>query len=452
MIFITVCVTVSYAGHCHLTEKGRLIMKINIINTLVIGFALFSMFFGAGNIIFPPYLGMESGPDWFLGFICYYMADIGLAVVAIFALIRNEGEISNVTDRIGKIPGSIMLSVIVLCIGPFIAIPRTGASVHEMLIVPINDGVSPILTSCVFFFIVLILTVKEAAVVDILGKFLTPFLFIGLIVLIICGIVSPIGEISAEPMIDDVIPAGVLSGYQTMDVLAAMIFGIIIVQSVIDKGYTQPRAKYRAVRNASLVAAVGLLVVYCGLTYLGATGSDIYSIHINRSQLIISITHRLMGYAGVITLGIVVTLACLTTAVALVSASSNYFRTLSKGRLNYKFLAVLICIFSAVIGNFGIDQIVLLAEPILSLVYPGALTLIVLSLFTDRVSNYLMRGAVLGSLIGSLLELLYGHGILDLDIIARLPLHSLGFGWLLFAAIGGLVGVIVRRAAVRDQR
>ena len=422
-------------------------MKINIINTLVIGFALFSMFFGAGNIIFPPYLGLEAGPQWFLGFICYYMADIGLAVVAIFALIRNEGEISNITDKIGRIPGKVLLSVIVLCIGPFIAIPRTGASVHEMLVMPLTDGISPIVTSFVFFFIVLILTIKEAAVVDILGKFLTPFLFLGLIALIICGIVSPVGEISAAPKIDNIVPAGVLAGYQTMDVLAAMIFGIIIVQSVISKGYTQPKAKYRAVRNASLVAAFGLLVVYCGLTYLGATASSLYSLDINRSSLIISITEILMGKAGVIILGIVVTLACLTTAVALVSASSNYFRTLSGGKLNYKLLAVITCLFSAVIGNFGIDQIVMLAEPILSLVYPGALTLIIMSLFPNIVSAFTLRGAVLGALIGSLLEILQSYELLVLPFVSKMPLYSIGFGWCVFAIAGGIAGTLIRRIA-----
>ena len=423
-------------------------MKINFINTAVIGFALFSMFFGAGNIIFPPYLGMEAGPQWFLGFICYYMADIGLAVVAIFALIKNDGEISSITDRIGRIPGKVLLSVIVLCIGPFIAIPRTGASVHEMLVAPLTDGISPVVTSVLFFLIVLILTIKEAAVVDILGKFLTPFLFVGLIVLIIFGIVSPIGEISSAPMMSNVVPEGVLAGYQTMDVLAAMIFGIIIVQSVIDKGYTHPVAKYKAVRNASLVAAVGLLIVYCGLTYLGATASTIYGMDIKRSQLIINITEILMGRAGVIILSIVVTLACLTTAVALVSASSNYFRTLSGGRLNYKLLAVIMCVFSAVIGNFGIDKIVLLAEPVLSLVYPGALTLIVLSLFPDKLSEYTIRAAVLGSLVGSLLEILRGHEILHLSFMTHLPLYSFGFSWICFAVAGAVTGIVISRISL----
>lgn len=424
-------------------------MKRYYMNILVIGFALFSMFFGAGNIIFPPYLGMEAGSHWMLGFIFYYMADIGLAIVAIFALIKNDGDIYMLTGRIGKIPGKVMVSVIVLCIGPFIAIPRTGASVHEMLVLPLADNVSPLITTSVFFFIVLMLTIRESAVVDILGKFLTPLLFIGLLFLIITGILFPFGDIAAEPKIDNVVIAGVNSGYQTMDVLAAMIFGIIVVKSVMEKGYTTPSAKYKAVRASSLVAGFGLLIVYCGLTYLGATASTIYDIDINRSQLIINITDGLLGDAGVLVLGIVVMLACLTTAVALVSSGSDYFSSLSGGRISYKLLAVVICVFSAVIGNFGIDTIVMLAEPVLSLVYPGALTLIVMGLFSDRLSDYTIRGAVVGALVGSLLELLYNYEILQLTFVPHLPLSTFGFGWLVFAAAGGIAGAVARRSLNR---
>ena len=145
-------------------------LKQQRIDQLVIGFALFSMFFGAGNIIFPPYLGMGSGNLWGLGFLCYYLADIGIAILAIFALIRNGGEISTITTRIGKVPGEIMLSAIILCIGPFIALPRTGATVQEMFTEPVFGDVSLWLTSGIFFLLVLLLTIRESSVVDIIGK------------------------------------------------------------------------------------------------------------------------------------------------------------------------------------------------------------------------------------------------------------------------------------------
>lgn len=412
---------------------------------LVIGFALFSMFFGAGNIIFPPYLGMGSGSEWGLGFLCYYLADIGIATLAIFALIRNGGEISSITGRIGKIPGEIMLSAIILCIGPFIALPRTGATVQEMFVEPVFGDVSPWLATAVFFLLVMLLTIRESSVVDIIGKILTPALVLGLLILIVTGFISPLGKISDTHMMDNVVVAGINSGYQTMDVLAAMIFGIIIVKNVMEKGYTETHAKYRITRNASLVAAGALLVIYCGLTFLGATVSSTYNLRINRSELLLNITGGLLGHAGVIILGVIVALACLTTAVALVSASANYFSSLSKGKLKYKLLVVLICIFSAVVSNFGLDKIVSLASPVLSLVYPGALTLIILSLFRDRIPNLVFKSAFLGSLLGSLCEILYGYG-LPLVFVTKMPLYSIGCGWLLWSICFGIVGAVAGRA------
>mgnify|MGYP004524853175 FL=1 len=412
---------------------------------LVIGFALFSMFFGAGNIIFPPYLGMGSGSEWGLGFLCYYLADIGIATLAIFALIRNGGEISSITGRIGKIPGEIMLSAIILCIGPFIALPRTGATVQEMFVEPVFGDVSPWLATAVFFLLVMLLTIRESSVVDIIGKILTPALVLGLLILIVTGFISPLGEISDTHMMDNVVVAGINSGYQTMDVLAAMIFGIIIVKNVMEKGYTETHAKYRITRNASLVAAGALLGIYCGLTFLGATVSSTYNLRINRSELLLNITGGLLGHAGVIILGVIVALACLTTAVALVSASANYFSSLSKGKLKYKLLVVLICIFSAVVSNFGLDKIVSLASPVLSLVYPGALTLIILSLFRDRIPNLVFKAAFLGSLLGSLCEILYGYG-LPLIFVTKMPLYSIGCGWLLWSICFGIVGAVAGRA------
>lgn len=420
-------------------------MKRSYKDQLVVGFALFSMFFGAGNIIFPPYLGMGAGDSWFLGFVCYYLADIGLAILAIFAVIKNGGDISGVTGPIGKIPAEIMVSAIILCIGPFIAIPRTGATTYEMFVAPLLGDVGPLIPTAAFFAIILLLTIRESAVVDILGKFLTPALFIGLIILIAKGIFDPVGPVSETPLIDNVVVDGVNAGYQTMDVLAAMIFGIIIVKTVSEKGYTQERVKYKVVRNSSLIAAFGLLVVYCGLTWLGATASTLYDLEINRSELILNITRQLMGQAGAVVLGIVVTLACITTAVALVSASADYFSALSKNKISYKWLTVLICIFSAAVSNFGIDEIVTLAQPILSLLYPGALTLIALAFFLKRLSDFTIRGAVLGAMAGSLCEILYGWGA-PFAFVPHLPLSQFGFGWLLFAAVFGIGGALLRRA------
>ena len=163
---------------------------------IVVGFALFSMFFGAGNVVFPPYLGMEAGPQWLAGFSAYFIADIGLALLGMFALLR-VGSSEAVISRVGKVPAELLMCAIILCIGPMVAIPRTSATTFEMAISPNLSGVSPVLFSVLFFALILVLCIKESAVVDIVGKILTPLLLLGLFAIIIKGIITPVGEISA---------------------------------------------------------------------------------------------------------------------------------------------------------------------------------------------------------------------------------------------------------------
>lgn len=414
---------------------------------LIIGFALFSMFFGAGNLVFPPYLGLGCGPEWFLGFVCYYLADIGLALVAIFAVLRC-GSPEAIFERTGKMPTTILMSAIILCIGPMLAIPRTAATTFEMSITPFAPEFSPVLFSVIFFAIVLLLSIKESAVVDIVGKILTPALLIGLIIMIIVGMINPLGQISSSVMVENIPVTGIDAGYQTMDVLAAAVFGIIILKSAHDKGYTDQKKQHKVVAGAGIVAGIGLLIVYMGLTYLGATVSETYDLTVPRASLVIAIVKGLMGSTGMIVVAVVVALACITTAVALVSAASEYFSTLSKGRVSYKALVVGICVFSAVVSNFGLDQIVSIAAPILSIVYPPTLILTILSLFGHKIkSDMVFKFAAVGALIISVLGVIAGFGV-QIGFLAHLPLASIGFGWLVPALVFAAIGWAIDRFAL----
>ena len=420
-------------------------MKHSRKDMLVIGFALFSMFFGAGNVIFPPYLGLSCGRQWFLGFACYYLADIGLALAALFAVLRS-GSPEHMTRRIGKGPSTLLMSAIILCIGPMLAIPRTAATTYEMSLAPLVSGFSPVLFSFLFFAVILLLCLQESAVVDIVGKVLTPVLLIGLLVLIVKGVLAPIGPVPDRVPVDNVPVTGIEAGYQTMDVLAAVIFGIIILKSARDKGYTDPKAQARVVAGAGLVAGAALLVVYLGLTYLGVTTSRFFNLSVLRTFLVVSIVRNLMGNAGIVLFSIVVALACVTTAVALVSSAASYFSKLSGGRLRYTWLVVAICLFSAAAANLGLDQIVSIAAPILSIVYPPTLVLICLSFFDRRIqSDWVYRMAALGALVFSLLETAASFG-LDIPLLSRMPLASLGFGWVVPAAVCGTLGALIGRS------
>ena len=410
-------------------------------DVIVVGFALFSMFFGAGNVIFPPYLGMESGPQWLAGFFTYYAADIGLALLTVFALLR-VGSSEAVLHRAGRVPAEILMCAIILCIGPMVAIPRTSATTFEMAITPNLPGVSPILFSILFFALILALCLKESAVVDIVGKVLTPLLLVGLFSIIIKGIFTPLGTIASAPQVANIAVTGIKSGYQTMDALAALPFGIIVLQTAADKGYSGSKSKLRIVGGGAVLAGVLLLLVYMGLAYLGATVSGQYTSSIGRAELIMAIIQALMGKGGMIIFGVVVGLACVTTAIALTSSAAAYFSELCRGKVSYKVFVIVICVFSAVVSNLGLDRIVSIAAPVLDVVYPPALMLIFISLLMPNVSDFVSRGAALGALLTSVLCTVHTYTG-KLPFLEALPLYELGLSWILPALIFALAAALL---------
>ena len=409
---------------------------------IVVGFALFSMFFGAGNVIFPPFLGMEAGNQWLAGFSAYFIADIGLAMLGLFALLR-VGSSEAVLQRVGTVPAEVLMCVIILCIGPMVAIPRTSATTFEMAISPNLSGVSPVVFSVMFFAVIIALCIKESAVVDIVGKILTPLLLVGLFAIIIKGIVSPLGEI-ALPHIDNVAITGIKAGYQTMDALAALPFGIIILQSVAAKGYHTGREKLRTVGGAAVLAGVLLLAVYMGLAYLGATVSGQFTSSVGRAALIMAIVEALMGKTGVVIFGVVVGLACVTTAIALTSSAAAYFAELCRSKISYKAFVIIICVFSAVVSNLGLDRIVSVAAPVLDIVYPPALVLIAISLVMPKAHDLISRVAAAGALLSGALCTVSSYGV-QIPLVRELPLYGMGLGWLVPTVFCGVVAYAISR-------
>ena len=420
-------------------------------DSIVVGFALFAMFFGAGNVVFPPYIGMHAGEQWANGFLFYFIADIGLALVAMFAILHAGGA-DNITGRIGHVASKVLMCAVILCIGPMVAIPRTAATTLEMSVTPFFSGMSPVVFSIIFFAVILLLSIKQSAVIDIVGKILTPALLIGLLILIVKGFVSPIGDIvDTGVSASEVTVNGIKSGYQTMDVLAAMAFGIIILSSADEKGYTDSKSAAKMIGIAAALSGVLLLIVYFGLTYLGATASTVFPTDISRANLVIGIVELLLGKAGLIIFAIVIALACITTAVALVSSAASFFAKLANDKISYSVFVVVICVSSAVISNLGLDMIIAIATPVLDIVYPPMLVLILLSWFGDKLHKSVYVSSVAGSLIASVLATASLYGM-NVPVIDSLPLASLGLGWLTPAAVFGLVAYLVSKVKFQNAQ
>ncbi len=413
----------------------------SLIDSFIIGAALFSMFFGAGNMIFPPYLGLKAGKEWLLGFSSYYLADIGLALVAIFAQIKNRGY-KRLLNPIGDKMSNALIFIVILCIGPIISIPRTAATTFELSVTSLAPNFNMIVFYIIFFLVVLFLCIKRSAVVDIIGKILTPVLFLGLVFLIIKGMATPLGEIVLASRSESIIADGIEAGYQSMDFLAAIIFGVFILNSTTERGHATEKAQAKVAAGASVVAGIGLLIVYFGLTYLGATVSSLYNMHISRTELLIGIINGLLpGNLGIIFFAVIAALACLSTAIAITSSAAEYFSELSKNRLRYELVVILICLFSGLISCLGVEALIKLASPVLSVIYPPIFVLVVMSFFSEKLNVWAIRFSAYAAFVVGLLEI-FSSLFVKLNFLSNLPLSSLGLGWALPSLVLGVFGFL----------
>lgn len=417
--------------------------KINK-DVIILGFALFAMFFGAGNLIFPPFLGVISGSNWLIGFGGFILSDVGLALLAIIAAAKCNGEVDKVLSRSGKKLGIMLGSAIMICLGPLLAIPRTAATTFEMGISPLFDGFSPVLFSIIFFAMTFILTIKPSKVVDVIGQFLTPALLIALGVLIVMGIISPLGEMNTNIISENLFAEGVKQGYQTMDALGAVALSTVIISSLSNKGYKNENQKIKLTLKAGIVAAIGLILVYGGLTYLGATVSTMYGQDVVQTTLIVEITESLLGKPGKVILAIIVMLACLTTAIGLTSATAQFFEKTTNGKLKYELIVTIVCIFSAIVSNFGVNTIIKFSAPILDIIYPATIILVIMTLFGDKIkNNNAFKGATYMALLVSVITVANNMKLINIAFINKLPFSSLGFNWILPVLIGAIIGSLI---------
>ncbi|MDU2673152.1 MAG: branched-chain amino acid transport system II carrier protein [Clostridium sp.] len=420
-------------------------MKKSTKDSIVIGFALFSMFFGAGNLIFPGFLGNSLGSDFLLGTVGFVVTGVGLPLLAIVACSKGDGTFESIGNRIDRKFILIFTTVLFLAIGPLMAVPRTAATTFELSVNPFLPNVPAIVAITVYFAINLFFVLKKSAIVDTIGKFLTPALLILLIVLIVKGIVSPIGEI-VNTNASAVLSTSLIEGYQTMDALGALLFASIVTTSLKDKGY-RGKEMPKMIFKSSLVAAIGLAFVYGGLMYIGAQTSGLVSQEIGKTGLLLLISESVLGKVGPAIIGLAMGLACLSTSIGLVSVGASFFEKISKGKLSYNLNAIVITIISLAVATLGVDKIVALSGPVLNLLYPVSITIIVTTLMSKYLKNIkAVRLGIYTSLVLSLLLLIPGLNL------SFLPLADLGFGWVLPTVLAIVIGLFVFKEKISTTR
>lgn len=412
------------------------------------GFALFAIFFGAGNLIFPPYLGVMSGDRWFQSMIGFLLTDPVIPVIGVFVTLKLGGRADNLGKRVGPKFAKLLGMLAVLFIGPLFAVPRTGATTHEIFTQPVFGNHVPILiTAVIFYGLTLWISINPSKVVDYVGSILTPVLLIILAIIIVMSIVSPPGQMVATDA-TGLFSYGFKEGYQTMDGLGAALIAGLIVTDIIRRGYTDEKSKIKVGTGAGIVSFILLALVYGGLTYAGAAVSSYYTVDTPRTDILIGMTTLLLGNVGRVALGLAVGVACLTTSTGLVSICGNYFESITDGRLKYKTVVTIATVISFIISLLGVDAIINIAVPVLTAIYPIVIVLILLSVFDEKIKkDGVFIGAVVGASIASFAEALAVFGqMLGIDalaglngIVKLLPLGEAGFGWILPSILGAII-------------
>ena len=409
---------------------------------LILGFALFAMFFGAGNLIFPPSLGIEMGKDWLVAGIGFLLTGVGLPLLGVLAFTK-VGRLEDFSVKISSRFNTLYCTALVFVIGPLFAIPRTGSTTFEMGVLPSFPNVNPlvlsIITSIAFFGITLILVIKESKITDIIGKFLTPIILIILAAIAFLGITGNIGT-PVDKNITGVFAKGFVSGYQTMDALASVIFGVVIVKGLEGKGIVDEREQRYFLSGSALIAAIGLGLIYFSLMYLGARVSGVGAFSTTSAALYLA--EITLGSAGKIAFGICVATACLTTSVGLVAIASDWFARFTP--ISYKMWSVIICVFSGVMAIGGVDFIIKLSVPVLCILYPVTIILILLNVFgVKHVLVY--RAATYTTLVVIILEEVFSkilHVTPITNLLAKIPMAESGFVWVVPCLVGMAVAFV----------
>ncbi|WP_203362692.1 branched-chain amino acid transport system II carrier protein [Bacillus sp. REN10] len=418
---------------------------------LFTGLMLFALFFGAGNLIFPPFLGMEAGRSFWPAIIGFVLTGVSLPILSVVAISFAKGGVASIGSRVHPLFGLIFAIIVYLAIGPFFGIPRGASVAYEM-------GAQPFLTTAskgslfifmaIFFLIVYLLSLNPSKLVDRIGQWLTPALLLSIAALCVAAffkldapLTDPTSKYAESPFI-----TGFIEGYLTMDTIAALAFGIVVITAFADRGITDRASQIKATITAGVIAGIGLATVYISIGWIG-TKMTTKGDYDNGGALLTDAAYLLFGDGGQVLLGTIVALACLTTCIGLTSACAQYFHE-RWSAISYKNFVRLLIVISFVIANLGLTQIINISGPVLIMIYPFAIVLVLLSFITLLVpaNKGLYVGAVAMTAIFSLND---GLTAFELKIevlhqaISWVPFFSSGLGWLLPAIVGGTVGWLV---------
>ncbi len=441
--------------------------KLSMKETIIVASTLFGMFFGAGNMIFPVHLGQMAGSNSWPAIIGFIVTAVSIPILAVAAIGNTHSDnLQALSSKVSPWYGVAFTTVLYLTIGPFFAIPRCCT-------VSFTTGLAPMLSeeaqklalfafSFVFFAVVMFFSLRPKGITTWIGKIINPIFLIFLAILLFVAMTNPGAEMgSVEPIESYQSGAffnGFIEGYGTMDAIAGLAFGIVVITIIRGLGVEDSEDVAKATIKSGIFTAILMGVIYVLSIIMGAQSRGLFEVSDNGGIALAQISNHYLGVIGMVVLAITITFACLKTAIGLVTSCAEMFVRMFKGTLNYRGWAIVFTVFSFAVSNVGLTAIINYAIPVLMLLYPLAITLIILALCEKMFgkSKYVYQWTTLGAFIPAVFDFMKTmpesvQTALNVPAMTELgakvfPFFGLGLGWVVPAVIGLVIGLVITAA------
>lgn len=412
----------------------------------IIGFALFSMFFGAGNLILPPFLGKNAGDTWFWVTLGFFITAVFIPILGILAHAKLQGTIYDFGKKVSPMFSTIYCFII-YAISISLPAPRTASVTYEMAILPYTN-LSSLTASSIYFGLVLLFAINRTRVLNLIGKFLTPLIILILSTIVCIGIFTN-PESIADSIFKTPFTNGVLEGYQTFDAIGAIVIGGVLVISMNFNPKISFEDKKELISKAGFLAGIGLLIIYAGLIYNGALYGTTFNENATRTEILSALSTQTLGNIGTVFLSVLVGLACFTTAVGIVTGTADYCKGIfNNSQKAYVITAIAGCLLGVLIGQFDVNFIINIALPALMFIYPITIVLIILNVLPNKTATPMVFKVVVWTtflfsipdFLGFIIDKKHLVGIKNF-----IPLAHQNLGWVLPALIGFILVVIFQK-------
>jgi len=419
-------------------------------NLLAIGLMTFAMFLGAGNIIFPPFLGLEAGTQFLPAMLGFLLTAVGLPALTLIVLGRLSSS-GQLTQALPKSLAGVFWVLLFTAIGPAFGMPRAVTVAYEMGIKPFVSSDYLLIFSVLFVGATLILAFQRGKLVDYIGKIMTPLLVLMLAALAVAAIITPLGVLN-EPSAAyqaKAVTSGLIQGYMTMDAIAAVGFGWIIIKAIQDKGCESPQEIFQATLKVTFIYALLMSACYLAMAYVGATSASIAEGTTNGGELLTRYVAEIFGPLGQYLLAGIIIIACLTTTVGLTNACAEYYQ--QTFRSPFAITAIIVTGLTGVVANFGLEQILAISLPAILILCPIAIALVLAALFLpttkQNVATYVTIVCI--TLLFGSLDALHILGLLPESLATPLndyvPMFEAHASWFLPVCTAILISKLISR-------